>query len=65
MQRHRRAVRPVSESEIMKAHHVSILIGVSLLVCASMTKDREFAGWWSVGGLMFIALGFVLLITRR
>ena len=49
----------------MKAHHVSILIGVSLLVCASMTKDREFAGWWSVGGLMFIALGFVLLITRR
>jgi hypothetical protein len=49
----------------MKSHHVAFAIGVGLLVCASSVKDQEFKGWWMVGGLLFIALSFIISMTRK
>lgn len=49
----------------MKQHHIAAVIGIVVLAIASVTKDQQLVGWWMVGGLLFLALSFVIFVTRR
>lgn len=49
----------------MKLHHAVGLIGIGFLFAASQSKVPDYVGWWMIGGLLFLALSFMIFATRR